>query len=350
MLDGKLAWGFLHVIRTAKYTRFMLAIHIADLHKSFKTSKGVFQALRGVDLSVQSGEIFGFLGPNGAGKTTTLRVLTTLLPFKQGEVRLAGIDVKKHPRRVRQQIGYVSQKGGADRAATGLENLLLEGRLYGMDRISAQEQARRLTKNFCLEECVDRFVSTYSGGQRRRLDLALGMMHQPKVLFLDEPTNGLDPQNRSHLWSKILELKAQGVTIFLTSHYLDEVDTLTDRIAIIDRGKIVASGTSSCLKKEISGDIVTLSFGSSVAQASARALLQAQTSFIREITSLDQTLRLFVNRGESALPHILRLLDQAEIALETMHMSVPSLHDVFLKKTQREDEPKGVMPCMHGEK
>jgi ABC-2 type transport system ATP-binding protein len=313
----------------------MLRIQISNLHKSFKTSKGFFKALQGVDLSVSEGEIFGFLGPNGAGKTTTLRILTTLLPFEKGEVFVAGIDVKKNPKLVRKQIGYVSQKGGADRCATGWENLILEGRLHGLDRSNAEKQASELVKTFSLEECIHRFVSTYSGGQQRRLDIALGMMHQPKVLFLDEPTNGLDPQNRSHLWSKILELKKNGVTIFLTSHYLDEVDTLTDRLAIIDHGKIVASGTPSSLKKEISGDIVTVGLHQKF-HSHAIHLLQSQESLIREIVPAEQKLRLFVNRGESALPQILRLLDQADIKLDTIQMSVPSLNDVFLKKTGRD--------------
>ncbi|MGD2168850.1 MAG: ATP-binding cassette domain-containing protein [Chlamydiota bacterium] len=320
----------------------MLRIQISDLHKSFKTSKGIFEALRGVDLSVSEGEVFGFLGPNGAGKTTTLRILTTLLPFEKGKVLVTGIDIKENPQLVRKRVGYVSQKGGADRFATGWENLILEGRLHGMDRSNAQQQAEQLVKAFSLEECIQRFVSTYSGGQQRRLDIALGMMHQPKVLFLDEPTNGLDPQNRSHLWSKILELKKNGVTIFLTSHYLDEIDALTDRLAIIDYGKIVASGTSSSLKKEISGDIVTVGLHQRF-HSHAMSLLQSQKSLIREIVPVEQKLRLFVDRGEIALPQILRLLDQADIRLETIQMSIPSLNDVFLKKTGRDLREKAVI-------
>ena len=164
---------------------------LSDVWKSFRTSKGGVEALRGVDLEVLSGEIFGFLGPNGAGKTTTLRILTTLLPFDKGEARVAGVDVKKEPQKVREQIGYVSQKGGADRSATGWENLVLQGCLYGMSKQEAKKQANRLVETFALEECIQRFVSTYSGGQQRRLDIALGMMHQPKILFLDEPTTFL---------------------------------------------------------------------------------------------------------------------------------------------------------------
>jgi len=310
-------------------------IEVSGLHKSFKTAKGPFEALRGVNLSVVKGEIFGFLGPNGAGKTTTLRILTTLLPFEKGEVRVAGVDVKENPQLVRTKVGYVSQKGGADRQATGFENLLLEGRLYGMSKADASRQAEELVETFSLAECIHRLVSTYSGGQQRRLDIALGMMHRPEILFLDEPTNGLDPQNREHLWSKILNLKESGVTIFLTSHYLDEVDALSDRLAIMDHGKIVASGTPASLKKEISGDIVTVGLHSRF-HSSAKTLFEAQETYIREIIPGEQEFRLFVDRGELALPQILRLLDQENIQLETIQMSVPSLNDVFLKKTGRQ--------------
>ena len=309
-------------------------VEISGLYKSFKTAEGPLEALRGVDLSVLKGEIFGFLGPNGAGKTTMLRILTTLLPFDKGQVHVAGIDVKKDPHLVRTRIGYVSEKGGADRFSTGWENLILEGRLHGMDKADARKQAEELVQTFSLSECIHRLVSSYSGGQQRRLDIALGMMHRPDILFLDEPTNGLDPQNRDHLWSKIMKLKENGVTIFLTSHYLEEVDALSDRLAIMDHGQIVASGTPTSLKKEISGDIITVGLHERF-HSSAKTLFQTKESFIREVVSGEQELRLFVDRGESALPQILRLLDQANIQLETIQMSIPSLNDVFLKKTGR---------------
>jgi ABC-2 type transport system ATP-binding protein len=306
---------------------------LSDVWKSFQTSKGAVEALRGVNLEVFPGEIFGFLGPNGAGKTTALRILTTLLPFDKGEVRVAGVSVKQDPQKVRERIGYVSQKGGADRSATGWENLVLQGRLYGMNKHDAQSQAGRLVETFALKECIHRFVATYSGGQQRRLDIALGMMHQPKILFLDEPTNGLDPQNRNNLWSKILQLREEGVTIFLTSHYLDEVDALSDRLAIMDYGRIVAKGTPATLKEEISGDIVTIGVRKEY-HPQVIELLDVE-KVVREITSREQDLRLHVDKGCSALPHILRLLDQAKIQLETVQMAAPSLNDVFLKQTGR---------------
>ncbi len=313
------------------------AVSILDLHKTFhqedhKVGKAI-HAVCGVNLEVPEGEIFGFLGPNGAGKTTTLRILTTLLPFEKGEAIVAGVDVKKNPHEVRRRIGYVSQKGGADPRATGWENLILQGRLYGMEKREVLSGAKDLVETFSLQECIDRIVETYSGGQKRRLDIALAMMHRPKLLFLDEPTNGLDPQNRSNLWAKILELKSQGVTIFLTSHYLEEVDALADSLAIIDHGKIVAHGSPTHLKKQISGEIITIGLGE---QQHAPAMqIFEEKKILREMSSSGHELRLFVDQGSKALPDILRLLDQSQIQFETIQMSLPSLNDVFLKKTGR---------------
>ena len=303
---------------------------LSGVHKSF----GEVKALQGVDLEVAEGEIFGFLGPNGAGKTTTLRILTTLLPLERGEARVAGCCVKGDPQGVRKSIGYVSQKGGADKNGTGFENLVLQGRLYGLGKGDASKKAQELVASFALEECVGRMVSTYSGGQRRRLDIALAMMHAPKVLFLDEPTTGLDPQSRDNLWSKILQLKEGGMTIFLTSHYLDEVDALADSLAIMDHGRVVARGTPGEMKKQISGDIIAIGVHKELHER-VIALFENRPPFLREIVVEEEHLRLYVDRGPSALPQIMRLLDQAEVKLETIQMSVPSLQDVFLKKTGR---------------
>lgn len=312
----------------------MNSVVLSNVHKTFLGHKEPVHALRGVDLEVPKGEIFGFLGPNGAGKTTTLRILTTLLPFEKGEAHVAGVDVKKDPQKVRKCIGYVSQKGGTDLRATGRENLVLQGRLYGLSKEGARAQSDALIEAFSLKDCIDRLLSTYSGGQKRRLDIALAMMHQPEILFLDEPTNGLDPQSRDYLWSKILKLKESGVTIFLTSHYLDEVDALADSLAIMDYGKIVALGTPSSLKKQISGEIITIGIHKNF-HNHAMALFEDKKTLLREISSEEQALRLHVDRGASVLPQILRLLDQANIQFETIQMSIPSLNDVFLKKTGR---------------
>jgi ABC-2 type transport system ATP-binding protein len=192
---------------------------------------------------VRRGEIFGFLGPNGAGKTTTLRMLTTLLPIDGGKATVAGIDVARHPKQVRSRIGYVSQLGGADDLATGRENLILQGRPYGGDLSSVTARAQALMEILDIAEFADRRVKTYSGGQRRRLDVALGIVHEPEVLFLDEPSTGLDPQNRANLWDHVRMLRDHGTTVFLTTHYLEEADALCDRLMIIDHGEIVIEGT-----------------------------------------------------------------------------------------------------------
>jgi ABC-2 type transport system ATP-binding protein len=302
-----------------------------NLKKSFPVKNGVYEAVRGVNLEVFEKEIFGFLGPNGAGKTTTLRMLTTLLPIDGGEAIVAGFNVKTHPQEVRKRIGYISQQGGADRTATGRENLILQGRLYGMSQAETAREANRLIDIFALGECIDRLVSTYSGGQQRRLDVALGMIHKPQVLFLDEPTTGLDPQNRANLWNQIKALKKEGMSIFITSHYLDEIDFLADRLAIMDQGTIVEVGSPKDLKRQISGDIINI--GINKKQENQTIQLLKEQPFIKEIVQDTQALRLYVERGDVALTQILRLLDTDKITIESISLSVPTLDDVFLKKT-----------------
>jgi ABC-2 type transport system ATP-binding protein len=306
-----------------------------DLKKSFATKRGVVEAVRGVNIEVAAGEIFGFLGPNGAGKTTTLRMLTTLLPFEQGSAMVAGLDVRTAAKAVRQRIGYVSQLGGADDLATGRENLILQGRLYGLERAEVARRAEELAQVLDLAEFADRRVKTYSGGQRRRLDIALGIVHQPGLLFLDEPSTGLDPQNRANLWEHIRSLRERGTTIFLTTHYLEEADALCDRLVIMDHGEIVTEGTPRDLKREVSGDSVVLSMHDDAHEVErARALLAAQ-SYVREITAETGQLRLYVEDGSAALPQLLRVLDGAHIAVRSMSLSEPTLDDVFLRQTGR---------------
>lgn len=306
-------------------------ITIKDLKKKFPVKGGFYEAVRGVNLEVFEKEIFGFLGPNGAGKTTTLRMLTTLLPIDSGEAFVAGYNVTTEQQEVRKKIGFVSQQGGTDRTATGRENLLLQGRLYGMSYAETVQAANHLIDVFSLGECIDRFVTTYSGGQKRRLDVALGMIHKPKILFLDEPTTGLDPQNRANLWNQIKALKKEGITIFITSHYLDEIDFLADRLAIMDQGRIVEVGSPRELKRQISGDIINIGVKKADEEQTIN-ILKSQT-FIKEIVPDTQHLRLYVEQGEVALTQILRLLDAEKIALESISLSVPTLDDVFLKKT-----------------
>jgi ABC-2 type transport system ATP-binding protein len=310
-------------------------IEMKDLWKSFRVRGKLVEAIRGLDLSIEEGEIFGFLGPNGAGKTTTLRLLTTLLPPDKGEAQVAGYDLRRQQARVREHIGYVGQTGGADVLASGRANIILQGRAYGLTKQAAQLRTRELLDLLELAGCADRPVRTYSGGQRRRLDLALGIVHRPRLLFLDEPGTGLDPQSRARLWEEVRKLHTAGTTVFLTTHYLEEADSLCQRLAIIDEGKIVAEGTPVQLKQRIAGDIVTLSLEQSDgALAQARELLQSQ-AFVREIQSDRQTIQVYVEHGEEALAAILRLLEGEGLRVQSIALARPSLDDVFLRQTGR---------------
>jgi ABC-2 type transport system ATP-binding protein len=316
----------------------MKMIETRGLRKSFKTKTGVVEAVRGVDLSVAEGEIFGFLGPNGAGKTTTLRMLATLIEPDGGEATVTGYDLMQSPAAVRERIGYVSQTGGASIAATGHENLVLQARLFGMDKAGARERAEKMLELLDLSSVADRLVSTYSGGQKRRLDIALGMVHRPELLFLDEPTTGLDPQSRARLWDEVRRLRERGTGVFLTTHYLDEADALCDRLAIIDNGVIVAEGTPDALKRRISGDVVTLGMEAvdhvvEQAQQVLRGLPFVSEAEVVESEASGDRLRLYVEHGEQTLPSILRSLDEAGLAVSEVSLSRPTLDDVFLKQT-----------------
>ena len=316
-------------------------IETNGLRKTFKSkqSKGgktqIVEAVKSIDLSVQAGEIFGFLGPNGAGKSTTLRMLTTLIRPTEGQARVVGYDLLKDSGQVRKRIGYVSQAGGADDTATGRENLLLQARLYRMSRSEAVKRTNELLVALELEAFADRLVKTYSGGQRRRLDLALGMVNNPSLLFLDEPTSGLDPQSRAHLWEEVRKLRDAGTTVFLTTHYLEEADVLADRLAIMDDGRIVAGGTPDELKQLIAGDVVTLGLETQNGHyQKIQSLLQEQ-AFVREMHKGYNEVQLYVERGEENLPEIIRLMDAAGLRIRKAALARPSLDDVFLRKTGR---------------
>ena len=307
-------------------------IETIGLRRTFKGKGGDVEAVAGVDLSVAAGDIFGFLGPNGAGKTTTLRILATLLPPTSGTARVAGFDVARRPGDVRTRIGYVAQSGGSYREATGREELVIQGRLFGMRKADAQARAVEILTALDLVEAADRTCQTYSGGMRRRLNIGIGMVHRPALLFLDEPTTGLDPQARARLWEEIRKLRDTGTTVFLTTHYLEEADALCDQLAIIDHGKIVAQGSPDELKHEIAGDVLTIGVNG---HGQAVVDLLCEQSFVREAGLEDGLVRLYVDRGEEAVPAVLRLLDAKGMAPSTMDLHRPSLDDVFLKKTGR---------------
>ncbi|MFY1675220.1 ATP-binding cassette domain-containing protein [Plantactinospora sp. WMMB334] len=311
-------------------------IETKGLRKSFRSRQGrekkSVDAVRGVDLVVAEGEIFGFLGPNGAGKTTTLRMLATLIEPDGGDANIAGVDLRSNPGEVRRRIGYVAQGGSTWDESTAREELVLQARMYGIGRAEAHRRAARALDAFQLTEYADRKCRTYSGGQRRRVDIALGIIHEPKIVFLDEPTTGLDPQSRAHMWDEIRRLRAEGMTIFITTHYLDEADALCDRIAIMDHGEVVAEGTPAELKREISGDVVLVATPSA---QKAGKVLETEPYVTRLETPDEGGLRLYVNDGARDMPRILRAFDAAGIALDSIELHRPSLDDVFLTKTGR---------------
>jgi ABC-2 type transport system ATP-binding protein len=311
-----------------------LMIETRDLRRTFKTRGKAedVEAVRGVDLQVGEGDIFGFLGPNGAGKTTTLRMLATLLSPTSGTATVAGADLAREPQEVRRRIGYVPQGGSTDPAETGRGELVIQGRLYDMDASTAKRRAAEVLATLDLEAAADRAIQTYSGGMKRRLDVGLGIVHRPAVLFLDEPTTGLDPQARARMWDEIRALREHGTTVFLTTHYLEEADALADRLAIIDHGRIVAEGTPDELKREVAGDVITI--GVDGATEHVLEAVRAQP-FVREASADDELIRLYVDHGDVAVPNLIRVLDGAGLRAQSLTLTRPSLDDVFLRQTGR---------------
>jgi ABC-2 type transport system ATP-binding protein len=290
------------------------------------------EAVRGIDFEVARGETFGFLGPNGAGKTTTIKILCTLAKATSGTAVVAGHDTSTRQDDVRRNIGLVFQDTTLDTYLTAEQNLRFHAALYAVPKSVIEPRTRQVLNMVGLWERKDSLVSTFSGGMQRRLEIARGLLHAPHVLFLDEPTVGLDPQTRSSIWAYINDLKRrEDITIFLTTHYMDEAENC-DRIAIIDHGKIVAEGTPEELKREVAGDIVLV--GPEGPTDKARDVLKGQ-DFIRELTEEEGDLRLYVDAGETALPQIIRLLDGAGVTLTTLSLHRPSLDDVFFRKTGR---------------
>ncbi|RSN23416.1 ABC transporter [Amycolatopsis sp. WAC 04169] len=295
---------------------------------------GEVHAVKGVDLDVSAGELVGFLGPNGAGKTTTLRMLTTLLKPTAGEATVGGCDLLADPLGVRRRIGYVAQGGGTAPASKVVEEIEFQGRLYRMSKEDALARGAVLAEQLDLAGLDQRTTATLSGGQRRRLDIALGLIHSPGLVFLDEPSTGLDPQSRANLWDHIRRLRDEhGVTVFLTTHYLDEADALSDRLIVIDDGKIVAEGTPDSLKARVSGDGVVI--GVSPDSAEETAEVAGRLEGAHEMTVADGTVRFRVPRGDTAMPELLRALDARGIAMTSMQVHRPTLDDVFLALTGR---------------
>ena len=311
-----------------------MMIQARGLARTFKARGKVapVEAVRGIDIEVAEGEIVGLLGPNGAGKTTTQRMLATLLVPTAGTATVAGCDLLRDPVGVRRQLGYVSQSGGTNPAAAVDEELTTQGELYGLSRATAASRAKALRDTLDLADLGDRLIKTLSGGQRRRLDIALGLVHEPRLVFLDEPSTGLDPTSRANLWKHIKGLRDRNkTTILLTTHYLDEADALCDRILIIDHGKIVASGSPAELKRQISGDLVTFDVDDI---ARAEPLLRARPE-ARDVIVVDRGLRVTVDNGQTQALPLMRVLDEGGIKVGALSIAHPSLDDVFLTLTGR---------------
>ncbi len=306
------------------------------LARSFKTKAGPVDAVRAIDLDVAAGEIVGLLGPNGAGKTTTLRMLTTLLLPTAGSAMVAGHDLVAAPREVRRRIGYVAQAGAAPSAGTLVgEELVTQARLQGLSKADATARLATVAPRLDLGGLEGRALLELSGGQRRRFDVALGLMHSPSLLFLDEPTSGLDPQSRANLWAHIRSLRDDaGVTILLTTHYLDEADALADRILVMDGGQIVADDTPDALKACIAGDVVTLALADAAEVARAEGEVRRAVA-VREVVATDSALQVTVDEGAVAVAPMLRALDAAGLRPTSITVSRPTLDDVFLTLTGR---------------
>jgi ABC-2 type transport system ATP-binding protein len=306
-----------------------------EAHGLRKTYPGGVRALDGLDLEVDQGSIFGLLGPNGAGKSTTVKILTTLSRSDEGEARVAGHDVLTEPEAVRRAIGVVSQRSGVDPEATGRENMQLQGHLYGLGGSELDARVDELLERFGLADAADRVARTYSGGMERRLDVAMGLIHRPQVLFLDEPTTGLDPEGRAQMWEDISGLaEEQGLTILLTTHYLEEADRLADRLAIVDRGRVVAEGTPEQLKNELHGDAIQVELGDPETNGRVHEALR-RVHGVGEVTVEGRSLRARAENGATAAPEVLAALESAGVKVASVTVARPSLDDVYLRYAER---------------
>jgi ABC-2 type transport system ATP-binding protein len=313
------------------------AIEAHQLVKTYaaRGKKQGIRALDGLDISVPRGMIYGLLGPNGAGKSTTVKILTSLARPDEGSARVEGIDVLTRPGQVRHVIGVVAQRSGADPTATGRENLMLQGRLYGLRGGSVRARADQLLDHFGLTDAAGRLVRTYSGGMQRRLDVALGLIHRPAVLFLDEPTTGLDPEARSAMWQEIARLAGgEGMTVLLTTHYLEEADRLAGQLAIVDRGRVVATGTPDGLKGQLRGDAVQVELPADADPSLVRAVLGGLPE-VRDVVIAGRNVSARSDDGAAAVPVVLGALQRAGINAASVAVARPSLDDVYLRHTGR---------------
>jgi ABC-2 type transport system ATP-binding protein len=307
-------------------------IEARDLTKTY--GKDV-RALDGLGFTVEAGTVFGLLGPNGAGKSTAVKILTTLTVPDSGQASVAGVDVLAHPERVRRAIGLVAQRSGVDLEATGRENLTLQGQVYGLRGAELRRRVGELLERFGLAEAADRVARGYSGGMQRRLDIAMGLIHRPQVLFLDEPTTGLDPEVRADMWAEIAHLSgAEGLTILLTTHYLEEADRLAGRLAIIDRGRVVAQGSPNELKGQLRGDAIQVELGDPETNGRASAALH-RVPGVWEVAIEGRSLRARTDDGSAAVPAVLQALEAGGVRVASVTIARPSLDDVYLRHTGR---------------
>ncbi len=298
-----------------------------------KTYPGGVRALDGLSLPVGEGAVFGLLGPNGAGKSTAVKILTTLAQPDEGEARVAGLDVRAEPADVREAIGVVSQGSGLDVQATARENLRLQGHVHGLGGRDLEQRSEALLERFGLADAADRLVRTFSGGMQRRLDIALALVHRPRVLFLDEPTTGLDPEVRADMWEEIARLTGEGLTVLLTTHYLEEADRLAAHLAIVDRGRVVAEGTPDELKRELRGDAVHVEIEGQTDGVVAKALEGVEP--VREVVLNGRSLHARADDGARAVPAVLAALEARDVPVASVTVARPSLDDVYLRYAGR---------------
>ncbi len=311
-------------------------IHARALTRTFTVKRQPdVQAVDGVDLDVEEGELVAFLGPNGAGKSTTLRMLTTLLPPTSGHATVCGADVAREPATVRRRIGYIGQGNGAGHYHHVRDEVVIQGRAYGLGWRQARARADELLEALQLTPLAKRGAGTLSGGQRRRLDIAMGLVHAPPLLFLDEPSTGLDPQSRANLWEHVLDVRERfGTTLFLTTHYLDEADTMAERVLIIDHGRVIADAPPARLKADLAGDRVRIRLGDRADVGRARAIAE-RLGDLHEAVVTDDLLDLRIPHGSRVLPDALRQLDREGVEVVSAEVTRPTLDDVFLTLTGR---------------